>query len=354
MASTTNIKSKEANIALSNLGVKSDYGNGVVLRIPREQINNSRGTNNETDTSRSVYNRETGLYERKVPDYIIYIQDTNDTDITQDGRFKTAQFVASQTGRPILIIPREKCAQREQTKMQELKDKLLGNKERSDGETDENIIKDNPCGNIVSPKVSKKLPVYLTEEEVNRLLDVKLLTPYDYRNKAMLELLYATGLRISELCNLKLTDLDVHNCFVRVFGKGKKERIVPVTDLALKYLIKYVTEYRNIILKNKVSDYLFISNSLTNISRQGFFKIIKKECQRAGINKNVSPHVLRHSFATHLLKHGADLRIIQELLGHEDISTTQIYAHLVNEKLKDDYQYHPRNKIVKEDLWKKV
>lgn len=142
MASTTNIKSKEANIALSNLGVKSDYGNGVVLRIPREQINNSRGTNNETDTSRSVYNRETGLYERKVPDYIIYIQDTNDTDITQDGRFKTAQFVASQTGRPILIIPREKCAQREQTKMQELKDKLLGNKERSDGETDESIIKD--------------------------------------------------------------------------------------------------------------------------------------------------------------------------------------------------------------------
>ena len=215
---------------------------------------------------------------------------------------------------------------------------------------DENIIKENPCTNIVSPKVAKKLPVYLTEEEVNRLLDVQLITPYDYRNKAMLELLYATGLRISELVNLKLTDLDAHNCFVRVFGKGKKERIVPITDLALKYLVIYVTEYRNIILKNKVSDYLFISNSLTNISRQGFFKIIKKECKRAGIEKNVSPHVLRHSFATHLLKHGADLRIIQELLGHEDISTTQIYAHLVNEKLKDDYQYHPRNKITKEDL----
>lgn len=142
MASTTNIKSKEANIALSNLGVNSDYGNGVVLRIPREQINNSRGANNETDTSRSIYNSETGLYERKVSDYVIYIQDTNDTDITQDGRFKTAQFVASQTGRPILIIPREKCAQREQAKMQELKDKLLGNKERSQGETDESIIKD--------------------------------------------------------------------------------------------------------------------------------------------------------------------------------------------------------------------
>ena len=104
------------------------------------------------------------------------------------------------------------------------------------------------------------------------------------------------------------------------------------------------------ILKDKDSEYLFISNSLTNISRQGFFKILKKECKRVGIEKNVSPHILRHSFATHLLKHGADLRIIQELLGHEDITTTQIYAHLVNEKLKNDYEYHPRNRIYEEDL----
>lgn len=214
----------------------------------------------------------------------------------------------------------------------------------------EGAILVNPCDNIASPKIPKKLPVYLTEDEVNRLLNVNLFTEYDYRNKAMLELLYATGLRITELCNLKLTDLDVNNCFVRVIGKGMKERIVPVSDIALKYLIIYLSEYRNIILKNKVSDYLFISNSRTNITRQGFFKIIKKECKRANITKNVSPHVLRHSFATHLLKHGADLRIIQELLGHEDISTTQIYAHLVNEKLKNDYQYHPRNKIYEEDV----
>ncbi len=214
----------------------------------------------------------------------------------------------------------------------------------------DNLIKENPCNNLASPKIPRKLPNYLTEEEVNKLLDINLLTPYDYRNKAMMELLYATGLRITELCNLKIIDVDINNCFIRVMGKGKKERIVPVTDLALKYLTIYVTEYRNIILKNKVSDYLFISNSLTNISRQGFFKILKKECKRAGIEKNVSPHILRHSFATHLLKHGADLRIIQELLGHEDISTTQIYAHLVNEKIKDDYEYHPRNKIYKEEL----
>ena len=214
----------------------------------------------------------------------------------------------------------------------------------------DSIIIDNPCSNLASPKLAKKLPSFLTEDEVDKLLDIKLVTPYDYRNKAMMELLYATGLRITELCNLKIIDVDINNCFIRVMGKGKKERIVPVTDLALKYLAIYVTEYRNIILKDKVSDYLFISNSLTNISRQGFFKILKKECKRAGIEKNVSPHVLRHSFATHLLKNGADLRIIQELLGHEDISTTQIYAHLVNEKIKNDYQYHPRNKIYEEDL----
>lgn len=211
-------------------------------------------------------------------------------------------------------------------------------------------IIENPCANLAAPKLPKKLPNYLTEDEIEKLLNINLITPYDYRNKAMMELLYATGLRITELCNLKIVDIDINNCFIRVMGKGKKERIVPVTDLALKYLTIYVTEYRNIILKDKISDYLFISNSLTNISRQGFFKIIKKECKRAGITKNVSPHVLRHSFATHLLKHGADLRIIQELLGHEDISTTQIYAHLVNEKIKDDYECHPRNKIFKEDL----
>lgn len=208
------------------------------------------------------------------------------------------------------------------------------------------IIKENPCTNIASPKLNKKLPNYLTEEEVDRLLDVRLVTAFDYRNKAMLELLYATGLRITELCNLKITDIDINNCFVRVYGKGKKERIVPLSDISLKYLTIYISHYRDVILKNTVSDYLFISNSLKNISRQGFFKIIKNECNRAGIEKNVSPHVLRHSFATHLLKHGADLRVIQELLGHEDISTTQIYAHLVNEKLKKDYEYHPRNKIL--------
>ena len=209
----------------------------------------------------------------------------------------------------------------------------------------EGFISENPCNNIQAPKLPKKLPNFLTEEEIDKLLDIKLETMYDYRNKAMLELLYATGVRITELVNLKITDIDLHNCFIRVFGKGKKERIVPISDVAIKYLDIYINEYRNMILGSTISDYLFISNAKTNISRQAFFKIIKKQCNLKGITKVVSPHVLRHSFATHMLKHGADLRIIQELLGHEDISTTQIYAHLVNEKLKSDYEYHPRNKM---------
>ncbi len=208
----------------------------------------------------------------------------------------------------------------------------------------EKIIDSNPCENIISAKLPKKLPVYLTEEEVNRLLDISLITEYDYRNKAMLELLYATGLRISELINLRINDVSFDECLVRVFGKGKKERIVPVADVALKYLRIYIQSYRELILRDSISDFIFISNSKKKISRQGFFKILKKEAARAGIEKEVSPHVLRHSFATHLLSHGANLRVIQELLGHEDISTTEIYAHLVNEKLKDDYTYHPRNK----------
>lgn len=208
----------------------------------------------------------------------------------------------------------------------------------------EEIINYNPCNIIVSPKLSKKLPNYLTEDEVNKLLDVKLDTPYSYRNKAMLELLYATGLRVSELINLKFNDLNLKNNFVRVMGKGSKERIVPINDSATKWLSIYLQDYRNIILKSKTSEYLFISNALQPISRQGFFKIIKQEVKLSGITKNVSPHVLRHSFATHLLNSGIDLRVIQELLGHSDIATTQIYTHLVNEKIKKDYdEYFPRS-----------
>lgn len=209
----------------------------------------------------------------------------------------------------------------------------------SNGETNE-----NPCMALKMPKKDKLLPNYLTIEEIDKLLEVELNTPYDYRNKAMLELLYATGVRISELVNLKISNLDLENDFIRVMGKGSKERIVPYEDISKKYLLLYLNSYRPIILNNKASEYLFINRYGNPLSRQSFFKFIKLECQKKNIKKDISPHTIRHSFATHLLENGADLRVIQELLGHSDISTTQIYAHLINEKLKKDYtEYHPHS-----------
>ena len=194
------------------------------------------------------------------------------------------------------------------------------------------------------PKIPSKLPEVLSEEEVDKLLDINLVDKYSYRNKAMLELLYATGMRASELTNLKLNNIDLDSCIVRIMGKGSKERIVPINDTTIKYLNIYINNYRKEILNKKDSEYLFISNALKPITRQGLFKIIKKECIRAGIKKNVYPHILRHSFATHLLNHGANIRIIQELLGHEDITTTEIYTHLSNETIKKDYEeYFPRS-----------
>ncbi len=210
--------------------------------------------------------------------------------------------------------------------------------------TSEKIIRNNPCEEISQPKLSKKLPNYLTIEEIDNLLDIELKTPLDFRNKAMLELLYASGLRISELLNLKLNDISFDEDILKVVGKGDKQRIVPIGDVALEYLKLYINEYRNSILGNKQSEYLFINNHGNGMTRQGFFKILKQQCLIKGIKKDVSPHTLRHSFASHLLNNGADLRTIQELLGHSDISTTQVYTHLINEKLKEDYKAHPHEK----------
>lgn len=209
---------------------------------------------------------------------------------------------------------------------------------------DINIIKVNPCENIKSPKLEKSLPKYLTIEEVDKLLDIDLYKPIDYRNKAMLELLYATGMRISELLNLTLSNINIEDASVKVMGKGSKERIIPMSDITIKYLEMYINEYRGLILNDKVSDYLFVNYNGNRMSRQGFFKILKNLADKANIKCEISPHILRHSFATHLLNNGADLRVIQELLGHENISTTEIYSHISNEKIKDDYMNHPHYK----------
>ncbi len=213
--------------------------------------------------------------------------------------------------------------------------------------TSEKIIKSNPCEEISQPKLAKKLPNYLTIEEIDELLDVELKNPLDFRNKAMLELLYASGLRISELLNLKLNDISFDEDILKVVGKGDKQRIVPIGDVALEYLKLYINEYRNSILGSKQGEFLFVNNHGNQMTRQGFFKILKQQCLIKGIKKEVSPHTLRHSFASHLLNNGADLRTIQELLGHSDISTTQVYTHLISEKLKEDYKAHPHEK--KED-----
>ncbi len=206
----------------------------------------------------------------------------------------------------------------------------------------ENLYNKNPFLKIAQPKLPKKLPNCLTVKEVDLLLSFKCVDPYDYRNKAMLELLYATGIRVSELVNLEIVNVDLNECLIRVMGKGSKERIIPINDMAIDALRVYLDIYRDKLLKNCNSNYLFISKNQKNISRQAFFKLLKILCIKCGINKNISPHTLRHSFATHLLENGADLRIVQELLGHEDLSTTEIYTHLSNNQIKKDYECHPR------------
>ena len=195
---------------------------------------------------------------------------------------------------------------------------------------------------INTPRFYRKLPNILTIEEVDNLLDIKLDTPFDYRNKAMLELMYSSGLRVSELINLELSDIDLNNNYVRCFGKGSKERIVPVGEYSSKYLSIYINEYRDSMKKGYYTEKIFLNNHGREMTRQGFFKIIKKIAKDKDINKNITPHMLRHSFAKHLLNNGADLRTIQEMLGHSSISTTQIYTNVTNDILKENYDLYKR------------
>lgn len=206
------------------------------------------------------------------------------------------------------------------------------------------ILDEDISSNIEQPKMAKHLPDVLSYDEVNNLLNIEINNNEDIRNKAMLELLYASGFRISELLNIKLGDIDYTNAVVRTFGKGSKERVVPLPDVTLDYINKYL-KVRKVILGNKESDYLFITRRGSKMDRTTFFKFIKNLLIKKNIHKDISPHTLRHSFATHLLEGGADLRSIQVLLGHENIKTTKIYTHLSKEKLLDDYiDKHPRSK----------
>ncbi|MBE6112831.1 MAG: site-specific tyrosine recombinase XerD [Peptococcaceae bacterium] len=196
------------------------------------------------------------------------------------------------------------------------------------------------------PRKEKVLPKYLTIEEVERLMAAPdVTTPNGCRDKAMLELLYASGLRVTELITLRLSDISFEMAYVRCFGKGAKERVIPLGKYALQALERYIDVCRPKVMNNWQTDILFLNKSGNGLTRQGFWKIIKKYGQEAGITADLTPHVLRHSFATHLLSNGADLRAIQEMLGHADIATTQIYTHLLGEQMLEVYkEAHPRAK----------
>jgi integrase/recombinase XerD len=205
-------------------------------------------------------------------------------------------------------------------------------------------IKTNPARLLSTPKLPRRLPGVLSRSEVDRLLDQPdSSTGRGQRDRAMLELLYATGLRVSELVGLKIPNINLEAGFVRTLGKGAKERMVPVGAKALEALRDYLAHGRPALLKRKSSLFLFVSPRGKPITRQGFWKIIKRYGLKAGIRKRLTPHSLRHSFASHLLECGADLRSVQIMLGHADISTTQIYTHVTRERLKQIHEkYHPR------------
>jgi integrase/recombinase XerD len=206
------------------------------------------------------------------------------------------------------------------------------------------LIKTNPTAKLHHPKQTQKLPVFLNIEEVDRLLntpDKK--TIFGLRDRAMLELLYSCGLRVSELITLDYHNINLNEEYIRIHGKGNKERLLPMGEVAIDYLNTYEKKARPFLLKSGQTDHYFLSNRGSGMSRQNFFYIIKAYAVKAGIDKPLSPHTLRHAFATHLVQQGADLRSVQLMLGHSDISTTQIYTHIQNVQLKSQHaKHHPR------------
>ena len=211
----------------------------------------------------------------------------------------------------------------------------------------EGKIKGNPMENISSPKVGKPLPDAISISQVRQLIDqpAKLATPEAKRDRAMLGLLYASGMRVSELVSLNLNDVDTKGCYVRCFGKGNKERLVPIYQQAAQVVEEYVTEVRPLLVHSDAEQALFVNQRGGRLTRQGLWQILKAYAKSAGLGKQVTPHTLRHSFATHMLSGGADLRSVQEMLGHASISTTQIYTHLTSEHIRRTYdKAHPRAK----------
>lgn len=207
-----------------------------------------------------------------------------------------------------------------------------------------NKIKSNPFSLCSLPKKDKLLPKFLYYNELEEMFSSCDDSNLGIRNRCILELLYATGMRVGELVNIKLNDIDLKEKYIKILGKGNKERIVYFGDYAKEYLEKYIYEARDSLLKNKKSDYLLINNSGTNLSARGVELVIKNIIKETSIKSNITPHVLRHTFATHLLNEGCDILSVQELLGHESLRATQVYTHITNEGLRNIYNIsHPRN-----------
>ena len=208
----------------------------------------------------------------------------------------------------------------------------------------EGTIQEDPTAHIAMPKIGRSLPKSLTEEEVEALLAAPAVhDPLGNRDRAMLEVLYATGLRVSELVNLRYGQINLNQGVIRIVGKGNRERLIPLGDEAVRWLTEFVRGARDEILLDRQTDYLFPTRRGDRMTRQAFWHIIKRYASKARIAKGLSPHTLRHAFATHLLNHGADLRVVQILLGHSDLSTTQIYTHVASERLKELHsRHHPR------------
>jgi len=208
----------------------------------------------------------------------------------------------------------------------------------------EGCLKHDPSAQIDAPKLGRPLPKSLTESEVETLLEAPdVIQPLGLRDRAMLELLYASGLRVSELISLSVSQINLRQGVLRVVGKGNKERLVPLGEEAVAWLDRYLEQARPVLLHRRMNDALFVTQRGTPMTRQAFWYLIKRYARQAGITANLSPHGLRHSFATHLLNHGADLRVLQMLLGHSNLSTTQIYTHVARERLKGVHAtHHPR------------
>jgi integrase/recombinase XerD len=208
----------------------------------------------------------------------------------------------------------------------------------------EGVVKEDPTAQIAMPKIGRSLPKSLSEEEVESLLNAPVVTdPLGSRDRTMLEVLYATGLRVSELVNLMYSQLNLNQGVIRIVGKGNRERMIPLGEEAVRWLREFLGGPRGEILLDRSSDYLFPTRRGDRMTRQAFWHIIKRYARKSNIDKELSPHTLRHAFATHLLNHGADLRVVQMLLGHSDLSTTQIYTHVARQRMKELHgAHHPR------------